>query len=94
MHRKILGGYFLGCAMLDAFKAHYTDLLLQKEEDAFASSVYKENLIVIDPDIMTDYPIQYNLPLSLPTGYKVIFARNIPRDHMPLVLKRAKIGAL
>ena len=58
------------------------------------SLVYKENLIIIDPDILHDYPPTTPLTVVLPSDCadcKAVFAKYIPHDVMPLLLQRAKV---
>ena len=54
-------------------------------------SVPKESLIVIDPDLIDDYPPEEAVPFSVPPGVRIVYAKDAhPRD-MPLLLQRAKV---
>eukprot|EP01038_Epipyxis_sp_PR26KG_P008992 gene8992-12130_t len=55
------------------------------------TSIRKENLILIDPDLMIDYSPIESLDILIPPGYKYIYARDIPHYQMIVLLQRAKI---
>jgi hypothetical protein len=53
---------------------------------------HQEDLIVMDGDLIRDYPLEeINLNLYIPSGYRIIEAKNIPQRSMPSLLLRAKI---
>jgi len=85
-----LGAYYLGCAMTPHFEKAHKDMI--HDDSHVNDMILKEDLIIIDYDYVKDYP-----PLSccstfhLPSNYKVVFAKDIPRHQMPALLKRAKI---
>lgn len=54
-------------------------------------AVLKENLIVMDMDLLTDYSPEEGVPFEIPSGYRVVQARNIHPEEMPLILQRAKL---
>jgi hypothetical protein len=104
MGMKTLGGYYLGCAMTTSSYSTHIDLINDYSRvsemnhlippQCFNSKnqgIKKENLIIIDPDIISDYSPEHELELLIPDGYIVIYARNIPSYQMPLLLQRAKI---
>lgn len=55
------------------------------------SKILKENLIVFDPDLIDDYPLEQSIDIMLPGNYKVVFAKNLPHDELVTVLQRAKV---
>ena len=59
--------------------------------DARKVAVFKENLIVIDMDLITDYSPEVGVPFEIPAGYRVVHAKDILPEEMPLLLQRAKL---
>jgi hypothetical protein len=121
---RILGAYYLGCAMTERFKRSHYELLRRHASTnssgtveatdptsapatatatataAGSSSaaapvapaaVVKEDLIVVDPDLETDYPPSYATAVVSPPGYRAVHARGLTGDQMKLLLMRAKI---
>jgi hypothetical protein len=121
---RILGAYYLGCAMTERFKRSHYELLRRHASTnssgtveatdptsapatatatataAGSSSaaapvapaaVVKEDLIVVDPDLETDYPPSYATAVVSPPGYRAVHARGLTGNQMKLLLMRAKI---
>lgn len=57
-------------------------------------TVWKEDLVVVDEDLWTDYPPESFLPIPLPSTVKIVHARGIPHEEFTLVLRRAKVAHL
>lgn len=51
----------------------------------------QENIILFDPDIETDYPLEEAIGFLIPPGFQFIRVQQIPREQMPLLLERAKV---
>lgn len=84
---QVLGAYYLGCAMTPDFEIAHNDLTITNTD-----IVLKEDLIVIDYDYFKDYPpLSCCLEFNVPSNYRIVYAKNIPRNLMPMLLKRAKI---
>jgi len=96
---RTLGGYYLGCEMVPAVRDMFVDMISlpsnpSVEEDVATKSlaaVVKEDLIVLDTDLSSDYTPENMFHFSVPEGYVVIEAKGIPPGKMPLILSRAKI---
>lgn len=103
---RILSGYFLGCPMVDMMRELFTHLLYlsddegRRDEDSGVDfkdvsnllSVKKENLIVLDMDILHDYPPHNDdISFSIPEGYRLLKLHDVPRHRMASILLRAKI---
>ena len=104
---RIFSGYFLGCPMVDSIRDLFTKLLFLKvdecsklweeqpdvqEEIKYLMTLKKENLIVLDMDILHDYPPRYqDVMFAIPDGYQLLRLHEIPRHRMGSILLRAKI---
>ena len=64
---------------------------LEELSDLRKMAVLKENLIVMDMDLLTDYSPEEGVPFEIPSGYRVVKARDIRAEEMPLILQRAKL---
>jgi hypothetical protein len=45
----------------------------------------------LDMDLMDDYTPESHIHITVPPGYRVVQAKGIPREQMPLLLLRAKV---
>jgi len=86
---QVLGAYYLGCAMTPDFEIAHKEM---SDNYSNIDMVLKEDLIIIDYDYFKDYPpLSCCLEFKVPFGYRIVYAKNIPRNEMPILLKRAKI---
>lgn len=72
--------------MIESFLNEFT-----RSHTSNNGEIPKENLIILDPDFLTDYAPKKPVGFSIPVGYKLLYAQDIQSSDMPLILKRAKI---
>lgn len=83
---RILGAYHLAPPMANRYLLAYLAGLRTGTD-----TVLKEDLVVIDPDIATDYPPEQPIGYTLPARAKVVVAKGFTPDQMVLLLQRAKV---
>ena len=77
---RVLGGYYLGCPMIDKLYDEFISSVRipnrhihddegdEESSSSAAVAVEKENLILLDPDYMNDYPSLNEIYIDLPPG--------------------------
>eukprot|EP01031_Cornospumella_fuschlensis_P034589 gene34589-41885_t len=90
---KSLSAYYLGCPMTELIEEGLLALLesILLRRGGGILDVYKENLLVLDPDYFTFYTPERKVAVHLPTGSRGVIAENIMPKTMPNLFQRAKV---
>jgi hypothetical protein len=83
---RILGAYYLGCPMTKLVTAKNEQLIRVDKSD-----IWKDDLVVIDLDLIEDYPPEQAIEITLPEHYQIVYAKNLAHDELVTILQRAKV---
>lgn len=93
LSKRCRSAYYLGCEMKKEMMNAMASILNTDKDVDTAATVIKENLVLFDPDYLTDYPPakQVLLSIPLPPDTQIITLKGFSSKEMTLLLQRAKV---